>query len=255
MLDHGGCLLHSGNECLQCLPRNREPSRTGLFKDRRAVDGRWGNGGPQSLSFLESLLGPDLVPLAMVILIDIAMSGDNAIIIGLAAAGLPAEQRRKAIFYGVMAAAVIRIVFAVTVVYLLAIIGLLLAGGLLLLWVCWHMWKDLRRDSTQVPEDETAAEGKPTKTLRQAMTTIIIADVSMSLDNVLAVAGAARENVAVLVFGLALSVALMGFAANYLAKLLERHKWIGYLGLVIIAYVAADMIWRGSLEIQAQVLS
>ena len=207
------------------------------------------------MSFLESLLGPDLVPLAMVILIDIAMSGDNAIIIGLAAAGLPAEQRRKAIFYGVMAAAVIRIVFAVTVVYLLAIIGLLLAGGLLLLWVCWHMWKDLRRDSTQVPEDETTAEGKPTKTLRQAMTTIIIADVSMSLDNVLAVAGAARENVAVLVFGLALSVALMGFAANYLAKLLERHKWIGYLGLVIIAYVAADMIWRGSLEIQARILS
>ena len=255
MLDHGGCLLHSGNECLQCLPRNRESFHSGLFKDRRAVDGLWGNGGPQSLSFLESLLGPDLVPLAMVILIDIAMSGDNAIIIGLAAAGLPAEQRRKAIFYGVMAAAVIRIVFAVTVVYLLAIIGLLLAGGLLLLWVCWHMWKDLRRDSTQVPEDETAAEGKPTKTLRQAMTTIIIADVSMSLDNVLAVAGAARENVAVLVFGLALSVALMGFAANYLAKLLERHKWIGYLGLVIIAYVAADMIWRGSLEIQARVLS
>ena len=124
-----------------------------------------------------------------------------------------------------------------------------------MLWVCWHMWKDLRRDSTQVPEDETAAEGKPTKTLRQAMTTIIIADVSMSLDNVLAVAGAARENVAVLVFGLALSVALMGFAANYLAKLLERHKWIGYLGLVIIAYVAADMIWHGSLEIQARILS
>lgn len=208
------------------------------------------------MSFLESLLGPDLVPLAMVILIDIAMSGDNAIIIGLAAAGLPPEQRRKAIFYGIMAAAIIRILFAVTVVYLLAIIGLLLAGGLLLLLVCWHMWKDLRRDSTQVPEDETAAaEGKPPKTLRQAMTTIIIADVSMSLDNVLAVAGAAKENIAVLVFGLALSVALMGFAANVLAKLLERHKWIGYLGLAIIAYVAADMIWRGSLEIQAQVLS
>ncbi len=207
------------------------------------------------MSFLESLLGPDLVPLAMVILIDIAMSGDNAIIIGLSAAGLPAEQRRKAIFYGIMVAALVRIVFAVTVVYLLAIIGLLLAGGLLLLLVCWHMWKDLRRDSTQAAEDETAAEGKPLKTLRQAMTTIIIADVSMSLDNVLAVAGAAKENIAVLVFGLALSVALMGFAANVLAKLLERHKWIGYLGLAIIAHVAADMIWRGSLEIQARVVS
>ena len=207
------------------------------------------------MSFLESLLGPDLVPLAMVILIDIAMSGDNAIIIGLAAAGLPAEQRRKAIFYGIMVAAAIRILFAVIVVQLLAIIGLLLAGGLLLLLVCWHMWKDLRRDSSPAEEGETAAGGKPTKTLRQAMTTIIIADVSMSLDNVLAVAGAAKENVAVLVFGLALSVALMGFAANYLAKLLERHKWIGYLGLAIIAYVAADMIWRGSLEIQARVLS
>ncbi len=192
----------------------------------------------------------------MVILIDIAMSGDNAIIIGLAAAGLPAEQRRKAIFYGIMMAAVIRILFAVIVVQLLAIIGLLLAGGLLLLLVCWHMWKDLRRDSTQVPEDETAAaEGQPTKTLRQAMTTIIIADVSMSLDNVLAVAGAAQDNVAILVFGLALSVALMGFAANYLAKMLEKHKWIGYLGLAIIAYVAADMIWRGSMEIQARVFS
>ncbi len=208
------------------------------------------------MSFLESLLGPDLVPLAMVILIDIAMSGDNAIIIGLAAAGLPAEQRRKAIFYGIMAAAVIRILFAVIVVQLLAIIGLLLAGGLLLLWVCWHMWKDLRRDSSHDADDKSAAaEGKPQKTLRQAMTTIIIADVSMSLDNVLAVAGAAKENIAVLVFGLALSVALMGFAANYLAKLLERHKWIGYLGLAIIAYVAADMIWRGGLEIQARVVS
>ncbi len=207
------------------------------------------------MSFLESLLGPDLVPLAMVILIDIAMSGDNAIIIGLAAAGLPAEQRRKAILYGIMMAAVIRILFAVIVVQLLAIIGLLLAGGLLLLLVCWHMWKDLRRDSSPGAEDETAAEGKPLKTLRQAMTTIIIADVSMSLDNVLAVAGAAKDNVAILVFGLALSVALMGFAANYLAKMLEKHKWIGYLGLAIIAYVAADMIWRGSLEIQAQVLS
>lgn len=207
------------------------------------------------MSFLESMLGPDLMPLAMVILIDIAMSGDNAIIIGLAAAGLPAEQRRKAIFYGIMMAAVIRILFAVVVVQLLAIIGLLLAGGLLLLLVCWHMWKDLRRDSSPVAEDETAAEAKPSKTLRQAMITIIIADVSMSLDNVLAVAGAAGENVAILVFGLALSVALMGFAANFLAKILETHKWIGYLGLAIIAYVAGDMIWRGGMEIQAQVLS
>ncbi len=203
---------------------------------------------------LESLLSPDLAALGMIIVIDIVMSGDNAIIIGMAAAGLPPELRRRAIVYGIAGAAVIRILFAATVLHLLAIIGLTLAGGLLLAWVCWRMWRDLRdRSAPAVDGDRAAGDAKPTKTLRGAMINIIVADVSMSLDNVLAVAGAARDHVGMLVFGLVLSIALMAVAANYIAGLLERHKWIAYVGLVIIGYVAVDMIWRGTDEIRALV--
>ncbi len=203
---------------------------------------------------LESLLSPDLAALGMIIVIDIVMSGDNAIIIGMAAAGLPPELRRRAIVYGIAGAAVIRILFAATVLQLLAIIGLTLAGGLLLAWVCWRMWRDLRDLSAPaVNGGRTAGDAKPTKTLRGAMINIIVADVSMSLDYVLAVAGAARDHVGMLVFGLVLSIALMAVAANYIAGLLERHKWIAYVGLVIIGYVAVDMIWRGTDEIRALV--
>ncbi len=208
---------------------------------------------------LESLLSPDLAALGMIIVIDIVMSGDNAIIIGMAAAGLPPELRRRAIVYGIAGATVLRILFAVTAVHLLAILGLTLAGGLLLAWVCWRMWRDLRNPSAPIP-DEARQDGdsathkvRSAKTLRGAMINIIVADVSMSLDNVLAVAGAARDHMGMLVFGLVLSIALMAVAANYIAGLLERHKWIAYVGLVVIVYVAGDMIWRGTDEIRALV--
>jgi len=207
---------------------------------------------------LDSLFTPELVALVQIIVIDIVMSGDNAIIIGLAAAGLPPELRKKAIIYGIVGATVLRIIFASVVVQLLSIIGIMLAGGLLLLWVCWRMWQELRAAQSVeeiTAEAEANAKNKPPKTLRAAMINIIVADVSMSLDNVLAVAGAARDHLEMLIFGLVLSIALMGATANYIARLLERYTWIGYLGLAIIAYVAIDMIWRGSQEIHTYVLA
>jgi YjbE family integral membrane protein len=209
---------------------------------------------------LDFLSGPALASLGSVIIIDIVMSGDNAIIIGMAAAGLPPELRRRAIIYGIMAATVLRIFFALITFQLLAILGLTLAGGLLLAWVCWHMWCEIRCGNLNCApgedeaDDSTTAEApKPVKTLRQAMVSIIIADVSMSLDNVLAVAGAAQDFLWVLVFGLMLSIALMAVAANYIARLLERHHWIAYIGLLVIAYVAIDMIYRGFIEVAAAV--
>ncbi|MEN2979798.1 TerC family protein [Tistrella bauzanensis] len=215
----------------------------------------------------EFLMSADgLGALATVIMIDIVMSGDNAVIIGMAAAGLPATLRRKAIIYGILAATVLRIAFAAVTVQLLAIIGLTLAGGILLLWVAWRMWQELRASRRAAAAEAAAAASPPgasagdgvdlpgaagaaPKTMRQALTSIIIADVSMSLDNVLAVAGAAREHVEVLVIGLVLSIALMGLAANFVARLLERWHWLAYLGLAIITYVALDMILRGSTEV------
>ncbi|MES2600905.1 MAG: TerC family protein [Pseudomonadota bacterium] len=194
-----------------------------------------------------------LTALFQVILIDLVLAGDNAIVIGLAAAGLPKEQRNKAILIGIIAATVLRIVFAGLTTQLLAIVGLLLAGGILLLWVCWKMWRELRaghgQEESAVTSDGAAVEGAPTKTLAQATWQIIVADVSMSLDNVLAVAGAAREHPWVLVFGLALSIAMMGIAASFIAKLLQKHRWIAYVGLAVILYVAGEMIYRGALEI------
>jgi YjbE family integral membrane protein len=199
------------------------------------------------------LITPEaLTALFQVILIDLVLAGDNAIVIGLAAAGLPKEQRNKAIVIGVIAATVLRIVFAGLTTQLLAIVGLLLAGGILLLWVCWKMWRELRSGAGHEEHDAMAgggADGVPTKTLAQATWQIIVADVSMSLDNVLAVAGAAREHPGVLVFGLALSIALMGLAASFIAKLLQKHRWIAYVGLAVILYVAGEMIYRGALEI------
>lgn len=191
-----------------------------------------------------------------VILIDLVLAGDNAIVIGLAAAGLPKEQRGKAILIGIIAATVLRIIFAGMATQLMQIVGLLLAGGVLLLWVCWKMWRELRASAAHEethPMIEGAAplEGKaaPAKTLKQATMQIVIADVSMSLDNVLAVAGAAREHPVVLVFGLALSVAMMGAAATFIARLLHKHRWIAYVGLAVILYVAGDMIYRGTLDV------
>jgi YjbE family integral membrane protein len=188
-----------------------------------------------------------------VIFIDLVLAGDNAIVIGLAASGLPSEQRNKAILVGIIAATVLRIIFASITTWLLAIVGLLVAGGILLLWVCWKMWRELRTTATGTDADLDhsggVAEGAPRKTFAQAALQIIIADVSMSLDNVLAVAGAAREHPVVLVFGLALSIALMGAAASFIAGLLQRHRWIAYVGLLIILYVALRMIWEGAFEV------
>ncbi|PBC09543.1 TerC family protein [Mesorhizobium sp. WSM3859] len=202
-----------------------------------------------------------LTALLQVIAIDLVLAGDNAIVIGLAAAGLPADQRKKAILIGVLAATVLRILFAAITVKLLAIVGLLLAGGILLLWVCWKMYRELRTShadeheatealaNSDLNSDRTVAGKAPRKTLGQAALQIVVADVSMSLDNVLAVAGAARDHFPVLVIGLVLSIALMGLAASFIARLLHRYRWIAYIGLLIILYVALDMVYRGAVEV------
>jgi len=190
-----------------------------------------------------AVLTQDLVALAQVVMIDVALAGDNAVVVGMAVAGLPARQKRGAILLGIAGATVIRIVLGAVALQLLAIIGLLLAGGLLLLWVCWRMFRELR------PGRQAGAEPQPGKTLRQAMLQIILADLSMSLDNVLAVAGAAHGSIWVLSVGLLLSVALMGLAANLIARLLERRRWIAWVGLLIVLYVALTMIWHGGHEV------
>jgi YjbE family integral membrane protein len=195
-----------------------------------------------------------LSALLQVILIDLVLAGDNAVVIGLAAAGLPAEQRRRAIVVGIIAATGLRIVFAGVATQLLQVIGLLLAGGVLLLWVCWKMWRELREQAAHTELAFSHGGGgsaapAPRKTFGQAAAQIVAADVSMSLDNVLAVAGAAREHPYILVFGLVLSVALMGIAADLLGRVLQKQRWIAYVGLAIIVYVAFEMIYRGSLEL------
>ncbi|RCW82680.1 TerC family protein [Phyllobacterium bourgognense] len=211
----------------------------------------------------ELLSASALSALLQVIMMDLVLAGDNAIVIGLAAAGLPKDQRAKAILLGIIAATVLRIVFAIATTQLLQIIGLLLAGGILLLWVCWKMWRELRTSHAEETEaneallrgdidgDGQIAAGAPRKTFAQAAWQIVIADVSMSLDNVLAVAGAARDHIEILVFGLILSIALMGIAASFIARLLQRHRWIAYVGLLIILYVSLEMIYRGANEVFA----
>jgi YjbE family integral membrane protein len=203
-----------------------------------------------------------IAALFQVIIIDLVLAGDNAIVIGLAAAGLPQEQRTKAILIGIGAATALRIVFAGATTQLLRLVGLVFAGGLLLLWVCWKMWRELRASVEQEQEAAEALTGYdinangtiaahiPRKTFVQAAGQIIVADVSMSLDNVLAVAGAAREHPVVLIFGLALSIALMGVAANFIARVLQNHRWIAYVGLAVILYVALEMIYRGGHELR-----
>ncbi|RIX99187.1 TerC family protein [Aureimonas flava] len=199
------------------------------------------------------LLTPEgWLALGQIIIMDVVLAGDNAIVIGLAVAGLPADQRKKAIFWGIAAATLLRIAFTVVATQLLGIFGLLLAGGVLLLWVCWKMWTELR-----APEHDEAGEAalegaaaKKRKTLGQATTQIILADVSMSLDNVIAVAGAAEgHHWTLLAFGLLLSIALMAVAANFIAKLLNRHRWIAYVGLAVILFVAVEMVLKGLVQV------
>jgi YjbE family integral membrane protein len=199
-------------------------------------------------------LWSQLAALGQVIAIDLVLAGDNAIVVGMAAAGVPVEQRRRVIFWGIGAAIALRIFFALITTQLLAIIGLTLAGGVLLLWVCWKMFRELRSHGRDEVAPDEAIEAGPadaahTKTFGAAVWQILVADVSMSLDNVLAVAGAAKDHPNILVIGLLLSVVLMGAAANMVAHLLHRYRWIGWIGLLIITYVATDMIWRGSQEV------
>jgi YjbE family integral membrane protein len=214
---------------------------------------------------IEQILAPGaLVAFFKVIMIDLVLAGDNAIVIGMAAAGLPKEMRAKAILVGIIAATVLRILFAMVAVQLLQVIGLVLVGGILLLWVCWKMWRELREaqhndddDGKAISEDfehDGPTVPRAKKTFAQAAWQIVIADISMSLDNVLAVAGAAREHPWVLVTGLALSIALMGLAASFIAKLLGRYKWIAYVGFAIILYVALEMIYRGAFEVMPHVI-
>jgi YjbE family integral membrane protein len=215
--------------------------------------------------FVEQNLPAWALPLVTVLFIDIVLAGDNAIVVGMAAAGLPPDQRRKAIFWGIAAATIMRIAFASITVQLLQIVGIVLAGGVLLLWVCWKMYRELREPSHAHNDPETldradamaALSGSepaaPRKTLRQAITQILVADVSMSLDNVLAVAGAAKDHPYILIIGLAVSVVLMGVAATFIARLLERHRWIAWVGLFVILYVALDMIWQGTNEVASTV--
>ena len=187
------------------------------------------------------------VKLVQIIFVDLVLAGDNAIIIGLVAAKFSKDYRRKVILYGVGVAVILRIAFALITVQLLAIKGLLLIGGILLLWICWKLWQDLRHPH-ELPSD-TAPDGEQKPPLRSAVFQIVMADVSMSLDNVLAVAGVADGHSGILVFGLTLSVVFMTIAATLIADILQKHRWIGYLGLVIILYVAVRMIVEGYIQI------
>ena len=191
--------------------------------------------------------------ISAIILADIVLSGDNALIIGMAAAGLAPELRKKAIMFGMVVAAVLRIVFAVIATKLLGIPGLLLVGALLLFWVCWNLYREIRAnhdeaasEALEVAEDlEQGYTGKPRRTLGQALWTITIADVSMSIDNVLAVAAIADGDTTMLVFGLGLAILLMAFAATLIMKVLTKYPWISWLGLFVLIYVACEMFYRG----------
>ena len=189
-----------------------------------------------------------------VLMIDLVLAGDNAIVVGALAAGLPPEQRKKVILIGVIAALVLRVAFALVVTQLMQIVGLILAGGLLLLWVSWKMWRELHHGngesagSDEIQGDEHSGL-RPAKSFAAAAWAVAVADVSMSLDNVLAVAGAAREHPGILIVGLIFAVGLMGLAANIIAKYIERFRWIAYLGLAVILYVAGKMIWEGWHEV------
>ena len=200
-----------------------------------------------------------LAAFGQVLMIDIVLAGDNAIVVGALAAGLPAAERKKVIAIGVLAALVLRIIFALMVTWLMGIVGLIFAGGLLLLWVAWRMWREVSHagESAGSPEivgDEHSGV-RPAKSFAAAAWAVAVADVSMSLDNVLAVAGAAREHPGILIVGLILSVALMGIAANIIAKYIERYRWIAYIGLLVILYVAGKMIYEGIVDPEVGVMT
>ena len=205
---------------------------------------------------LEIFTPEGFAALLQVIAIDLVLAGDNAVVIGLAAAGLPAHQRTKAILVGILAATVLRIAFASGTAYLMNIVGLHFLGGLLLAWVCWNMWKELRAAAHEPHKtgESDDVDLNVDKTFLQAATQIVVADVSMSLDNVLAVAGAAREHESVLIIGLILSIGLMGLAANLVARLLHKHRWIAYVGLGVIAYVTVNMLYTGFVEVWPYIL-
>lgn len=193
-----------------------------------------------------------------VLLIDVVLAGDNALVVGALAAGLPADQRRRVILIGIIAALVLRVIFALMVSQLLQVVGLILAGGLLLLWVAWKLYRELQPALAPAGAGSISAEGggnSPSKSFASAAWAVAAADVSMSLDNVLAVAGAARDHPGILLLGLILSVALMGIAANLIARYIERYRWIGYLGLVVIVFVAGKMIYEGVVDPTVGVMS
>lgn len=197
------------------------------------------------MDFAELFTPAAIAVFGQVVLIDIVLAGDNAIVVGALAAGLPPEQRKRVILIGIIAALVLRVGFALIATWLLGIVGLVLAGGLLLLWVAWRMWRELRNP----PHNENAAHLTQPRTFRAAAIQVAVADLSMSIDNVLAVAGAARDHPEIMVFGLVLSVALMGLAANYIAGLIERYRWIAYFGFAVIVVVAGKMIWDGAHDV------
>ena len=203
---------------------------------------------------MEADLVSQLMALVQVIFIDLVLAGDNAIVVGMAAASVPLADRRRVIFWGIAAAVVLRILFALVTTQLLAIICLTLAGGLLLAFVAYQMYRELRtHGQDEVAPEEALAEGetKQPKTVVAAVWQVALADLSMSLDNVLAVAGAAKDHLGILVVGLMISIVMMAFAANFIAKLIHKHRWVAWIGLLIIAYVAVDMIVRGMMQVAA----
>ena len=227
---------------------------TPLVQEAMSLSWLW----QQILSDFANIATPSaMAAFATVVLLDIALAGDNAIIVGALAAGLPADQRRKVILLGIVAALILRILFAVAILYGLESFkeyGLVLAGGLLLLWVAWKMYRELRPrgeagGSPEIEGDEHSGI-RPATSFASAAWAVAVADVSMSLDNVLAVAGAAREHPGIMIIGLVLSVALMGVAANIIARYIERYRWIAWLGLAVILYVAGKMIWEGWHDVQ-----
>src|SRR5688500_4366772 len=193
-----------------------------------------------------------LTAFGTVLMIDIMLAGDNAIVVGALAAGLPADQRKRVIMIGIIAALVLRIIFALLVTQLMQVVGLILAGGILLLWVAWRMYRDLRHLGESGGSEEIHGVEhsglRPAKSFAGAAWAVALADVSMSLDNVLAVAGAAREHPGILIMGLLLSVAFMGLAANFIARCIERYRWLAWFGLVVILWVAGDMIYHGYID-------
>jgi len=195
---------------------------------------------PVSMDVAALFSAQSLAVLGEVIVIDLALAGDNAVVVGSLAAGLPREQQKRVILVGTIAALVLRIGFALAATWLLHFVGVLAAGGLLLLWVAWKMWRELRRPAAHERKDADGA-----KSFGRAVLAVAIADVSMSLDNVLGVAGAARDHPAILIFGLLFSVAMMGLAANVVAKIIDTHRWIAFVGLAVIVWVAVSMIYDG----------